>query len=142
MTTEDELAEFGVEELEQIAPILMAAAQSDGDYGGSEMRTIRGLLEGQLGGERLPTSVLERLVNFHEEEFDLEASCRDLDMSSHRKRRALLELLARVVGADNVFHVTEEAYFHRVATLIGAAPEEYESLIEELEELPAWFPEE
>lgn len=119
-----------------IGAILLAAAHVDGEYEGSEMEAIRDLLCEVMALPRLPAPVLESLIAFDFDEFDLSAACERLSLPTHESKHRLLELVVQVVGADQEFHPNEAVFIDDVARHVGLPPEAYADLVTRLEKLP------
>lgn len=112
-----------VRQMVAIAELLLGAAQADGKMSWPEKSAIASVLASYLGTE-LPAAVEEHMRAFDLGRFDLEAACAALTFEGPEDRRAFLDLLGRVTGADMVLRVGERAYLTRVANAIGAGPEE------------------
>lgn len=112
-----------VRQMVALAELLLGAAQADGKVSWSERSAIAGVLASYLGTE-IPEAVMEHMRAFDLAHFDVEAACAALTFEGPDDRRALLDLLDQVTGADTVLRVGERAYLTRVGYAIGANDEE------------------
>jgi uncharacterized tellurite resistance protein B-like protein len=123
-----EHAPFEMDELKRVAEILMGAAHADGRSQLEEEAVIYQLLAGLLGTNTLPDDMVQQMVGFDPQAFDLERCCAELKLDTPARRKRLLELVAQVTEVDDVHDLDESHYIHRLARCIGATPEEYASL--------------
>jgi uncharacterized tellurite resistance protein B-like protein len=116
-------------EIKAVASLLMGAAHSDGSVNRDEAREVRTALEELFGERSLPEFLVDHLLTFNPATFDLATTCASLRLQSSEERRGLLELIARVIDADQVCDLAEDAYLRRVAHGIGASSEEFHDLV-------------
>jgi uncharacterized tellurite resistance protein B-like protein len=112
-----------VDELSALGELMLGAAWADGDKHPVEIVAIAEMLKEFVGAPRLPDHVISRLDCFEPDRFDVTAATRRLHAESDEDRLAILQLLARVTGADKVLTQTELAYLKRVAESLGLDPE-------------------
>lgn len=115
--------------LPHLADILMGAVQSDGDITQAEVRTVRRALESMSPDATLPGDLIDHMLQFQIDQFDLVRACKELRLKTAEDRRMLLKLVLSVNEADEVDDLDESAYLLRVARAIGAKPDEVEDLV-------------
>lgn len=116
------VAEAHVAELAALGELMLAAAWSDGEKCAVEVITIAEQLKDFMEAEELPAFVSRRLEKFDPASFDVEAACASLHLANYQDRLNVLNLVARVTGADMVVRPEELAYLKRVAAAIGLDP--------------------
>lgn len=116
-----------VSQLELIGRVLVGVVLVDGHVDAQELTTVTGILEAFSGGVT-PLGLTDSLESFDWESFDLEATCKALVLPEDEDKRALLELVADIVGADGIQHEAEVAYLRVVARFIDASPEALQGL--------------
>lgn len=126
------LLHFTDAELRALAPLLMAAALSDGSWDGAETRAIRDLLMAVGRRDHLTADILEALIGYEEGAFDLHEALAAIDVSTDARRRAVLALVGAVVCADGRLDVSEQEFFGRVAAAVGASAEELADLNDDM----------
>jgi uncharacterized tellurite resistance protein B-like protein len=114
-----ESAEAHVKELAALAELMLAAAWSDGNKVAVEIVAIAEQLKEFVETTSLPEHVSQRMGHFDPATFDVTAAVAELTLASDDDRVAVLNLLARVVGADRVVHPAEEAFMKKVASALG-----------------------
>lgn len=124
---------FSNDELGAIADLLMGAAAADGRLDRVEKTVIVDALRKLAGLGAPPPELTARVREFDPGSFDLAATCAAIDSTSVERRRLLLQLLARVVEADEILDLDEEHYLKRAARALGAEPAEYADLTLDLE---------
>ncbi len=113
------------DELVHVVDLLLATANADGRYEGSEADIILDILE-SLVEEDLPVRIRERLKTFSAESFDLAATCAALDFDQ-TQRDALFGLISKVIEADMVVDFDESEFLKAVAGHLGAASAEIDA---------------
>ncbi len=116
------------EDLKHIADLLMGAAFADGRFASRESDAIRDVLRDLVQDDVLPHDLYGYLDEFEPEAFNLQACCDALKLDSAPKRRFMLKLVAKVTEEDDIHDLDETAYIKKVATAIGAKPDEYADL--------------
>ena len=116
------IAESHVAELAAIGELMLGAAWSDGEKCAVEIITIAEQLKDFVEADDLPAFVSRRLEKFDPENFDVEKACESLRLTTYQDRLNVLNLVARVTGADMVVRPEELAYLKRVAAAIGLDP--------------------
>lgn len=106
--------------LERIADLLMGAAHSDGHVDASELQKVKELLRELSRKKGLAPSLERRLDRFRPSKFNLAAVCSGLSLTTDEQKRGLLELVVKVLDADDVWDLDEDAYLRKVASAIGA----------------------
>lgn len=119
-----EAPEPHVAQIAVLAQVLLGAAHADGFYAVTEAIAITHILARFVDLEPLPQPVRDAMRDFDHATFDLEAACRHLTVATPEDRRELLDLVSRVVDADDVVHAREGNYLRRLARAIGASPAE------------------
>jgi uncharacterized tellurite resistance protein B-like protein len=120
------------DEIKSVASILMDAAHADGTVSRNEAREVRTVLEELFGEKHLPDFLVDHLLTFDPEKFNLAATCAGLHLRTAEERRGLLLLVGRVVDADSTFDLAESVYVRHLAQEIGASKDEYRDLVVEL----------
>lgn len=121
--------ETHVRELATLAEIMLGAAYADGRATWPERSAIAAQLAGFLGHKELPDAIVARIQAFDPATFDLEAACRALNVKTPDDRVQLLALVARITDADARLNRGELTYLQRVASIVGATPEELEPFV-------------
>jgi len=106
------------DELLHVTDLLLATANADGRYDGSEADIILDVLESLVESE-LPAGIRDRLKSFNAESFDLASTCSALNFDRSR-RDALFGLISRVIEADMVIDFDESEFLKSVAEHLGA----------------------
>lgn len=102
-----------------VAELLLGAANADGDFDGHEAETIGDILRSLVPGQALPGEVTSHLAQFDVDELDLAASTAPLRALSEASREAILNLVVKVVDADEVHDMAEDHYIQQVAEALG-----------------------
>lgn len=123
---------WSIEELKKVGHILMGAALADGERHREEVATILRILAERLG-KPLPDDLRQHVKSFDPKSFDLEATCAGLQLCTTDQRRDLLQLVARVTEADSVNDLEESDYIRHLASVVGAAREDYTGLTFEVQ---------
>jgi len=121
---------FSAEQLELVADILNGAAFADGSKDAPEAEAIERAL-GKAVGSGLDDALVERVRKGPPENFDLSATCEQLQIwkpEDRPKRELLFRLIAEVTEVDNVLDANENRYLADVARLVGAGKHELEDL--------------
>ena len=121
--------------LDVITDLLMGAAYADGALEGREEATVRRLLGELLGDASLPAAAEAQMAGFDPRRFELAAAAARFAGDSPARKRELLELVAAVRDADEVFDSDEDDYLTALAAALGMKREEYADLALEIEEL-------
>ena len=116
-------------EVKAVGSILMGAAHADGGVTREEAGEVRRILEELFGEKPLPDFLVDHLLTFNPQAFDLATTCASLRLQGPEERRGLLSLVARIVEADGIYDLAEDSYLRRVAREIGAEPGEYRDLV-------------
>lgn len=111
-------------EVSALGELMLGAAFADGDKAAVEVVTIAEQLKDFVDIDHMPQLLARRLERFDPTSFDVEAACGQLNVSTTEDRLAVLELVARVVGADSMLHPGEVAYLRRVASALGIDPDQ------------------
>jgi uncharacterized tellurite resistance protein B-like protein len=111
-------------EVSALGELMLGAAFADGDKQAVEVVTIAEQLKEFVDIEHMPQLLARRLERFDPKTFDVEEACRQLSASTTEDRLAVLQLVARVVGADSVLHPGEVSYLRRVAQALGIDPDQ------------------
>ena len=109
-------------EVAALGELMLGAAWADGDKGAVEVIAVAEQLKDFVDVDRIPNVVARRLERFDAATFDVEAACRELTVTDDEGRLAVLQLIARVIGADAKFHPQEIVYLKRVAAALGIDP--------------------
>ncbi len=107
----------------------MGAAHADGCVTRDEAGEVRSILEEIFGEKPLPDFLVDHLLTFNPQTFDLATTCASLRLQGPEERRGLLSLVARIVEADGIYDLAEDSYLRRFAREIGAEPGEYRDLV-------------
>ena len=113
-----------VTQMAVLARVLLGAAHADGFYAATEAVAIAEILSRFVDQAPLPPAVQEAMRRFDPQSFDVEAACGELRADTERDRLELLDLVSRVIDADNVLHAREGVYLRRVARAIAATDAE------------------
>jgi uncharacterized tellurite resistance protein B-like protein len=120
---------------ELIADLLMGAAYADARLDGREYRVVKKLLAKVMNADKLGEEMEGRLRGFARRQFDPVAAATELGLETEQKKRHLIELIAAVTEADEVFDMDENAYIENVAMALALPKESYADLtVEILEE--------
>ena len=119
--------ELHVEQLAEIAEVLLGVAYADGRFQAVEADSIRSILAEFAEIDELPQQVVERIHGFDPETFDPGASLEGLEITNPDDQRELLRLVLQVADADKVRDRAEDHYFFMVARAIGASDETIEA---------------
>lgn len=119
-----EAVEPHVAQMAVLARVLLGAAHADGFYAATEAVAIAEILSRFVDQAPLPPAVQESMRRYDPQSFDVEAACHQLRADTERDRVELLDLVSRVIDADNVLHAREGVYLRRVARAIGATDAE------------------
>jgi uncharacterized tellurite resistance protein B-like protein len=109
-------------EVAALGELMLGAAWADGDKGAIEVIAVAEQLKEFVDVDHIPNVVARRLERFDPASFDVEAACRELTVTDDDGRLAVLQLIARVIGADASFHPQEIVYIKRVAAALGIDP--------------------
>ena len=118
-----------------VADLLMGAVHADGALEGREEAAVRRLLATLLGDAPLPKDLEARLVAFDPKGFDVKVVAAEFLSDSPARKRRLLELVAAVHDADEVFDCAEDDYLTSLGSALGMKHEEYADLTFAIEEL-------
>lgn len=113
-----------VREVSALGELMLGAAYADGDKGAVEIVAIAEQLKEFIDIDHVPNLLARRMAHFDPNTFAVEAACAQLRLENQDDRLAVLQLIAKVVGADNILHPAEIAYLRRVAVAIGIDPEQ------------------
>jgi len=113
---------------ELIADLLMGAAFADSHLDGSELVRVKQLLCELTGQTELPAALEERLKAFVPSTLNVAATIMALDLSSDTEKRKLLELVAAVHDADDLWDFDEDLYLRGVAAALGLAEDSFSDL--------------
>jgi uncharacterized tellurite resistance protein B-like protein len=111
-------------EVAALGELMLGAAFADGDKQAVEVVTIAELLKELVDIDRMPELLARRLERFDPKTFDVETACTHLSANTDEERLAVLQLVARVLGADSVLHPGEVTYLRRVAKALGIDPDQ------------------
>ncbi len=114
-------------QLEHLGHLLMAAASIDGGVAQDEVDAIVNVL-GELAPQTPGKDARQKIAHFDPNNFDLKTTCDALALPNKQARITVLTALARITNADDMHTHHEDAFIRRVATAIGAHPDEYENL--------------
>jgi uncharacterized tellurite resistance protein B-like protein len=109
-------------EVAALGELMLGAAYADGEKAPVEIVAIAEQLKEFVAVEAMPYLVTRRLGNFDPATFEVEAACREIPVQSDDERVAILQVVARVIGAKSSIHPAEEAYLRRVAAGLGIDP--------------------
>ncbi|PIV98365.1 MAG: hypothetical protein COW42_15065 [Deltaproteobacteria bacterium CG17_big_fil_post_rev_8_21_14_2_50_63_7] len=130
--------EFDMElqQLKSLLDILMAAAAIDGHTALEERKVIQDYLEemGLIDADQR-TELESHRWSFDPEFFHLEAAVKGLGRLGSEERVKVIKLLERVEEADGVIDIQEADFIQRVASKLGANPDEIEALTVEIIEM-------
>jgi uncharacterized tellurite resistance protein B-like protein len=112
-----------------VAQVLLGAAHADDEIDGDEVATVTALLELATGRKLLPLEIGRAMRDFDPARFDLEGTVRALGLETDEDKRHLLELIAAVHDADEVWDLAEDAYLRRVAEALGLEETAYADLV-------------
>ena len=121
--------------IDVITDLLMGAAYADGALEGREEATVRRLLSELLAGAPLPAAAEARVAGFDPRAFDVQAAAARFAADAPERKRALLELVAAVRDADEVFDSAEDDYLTGLGAALGLERAAYADLALEIEEL-------
>jgi len=113
---------------EAIADLLMGAAYADRYLDGREFDVVRQTLQKATGRGVLPSPLEARLRHFDPQSHDVKTSVASMTDLSKEDKRHLLELVATVHDADDVWDLDEDAYLKEVASALGVEEEAYQDL--------------
>ncbi len=120
-------------QLKALLEILMAAAAVDGHTDVQETTAIRKALDEVAKGDMsIRTELESHQWAFELENFKLEASIKALGKVTPAERRFIIALLEGVEEADGVIDLAEAEFIRRVATALGATPDEVAHLTVEI----------
>jgi uncharacterized tellurite resistance protein B-like protein len=127
--------------IDVLVDLFMGAACADAHLKQSERRTVQRLLQNLMLRDDLPAAVQSRIDAFDPDGFDLARAAMDFASDPPMKKRRLLELVAQVVAADEVFDLAEDDYLRELAGHLGMDPSDYADLVldYEIEELAESF---
>lgn len=104
-----------------LAEVLAGAALADGSFADEERVVVGAMLMKVLGVSELPSEVESHIASFSPEDFDLAGAIARLGLDNDRDKKALVKVVADVVGADAVVDEGEKVYVARLAALLGVA---------------------
>ncbi|MEM1033566.1 MAG: TerB family tellurite resistance protein [Myxococcota bacterium] len=115
--------------IEAIADLLMGAAYADRYLDGREFDSVRQTLLKATGRGVLPADLEARLRRFDPQSHDPAAVAASMTSTlDPTEKRRVLELIAAVHDADEVWDLDEDAYLRRVAGALGLEPSDYGDL--------------
>ena len=125
-----------LQQLKSLLDILMAAAAIDGHTALEERKVIQDYLEemGLIDADQR-TELESHRWSFDPESFHLEAAVKGLGRLGSEERVKVIKLLERVEEADGVIDIQEADFIQRVASKLGANPDEIEALTVEIIEM-------
>lgn len=106
--------------IERIADLLMGAAHADRQLDGRELDTVKRILRELTKSSTLAPALERRLERFRPGKLNVAEICARLELETDEEKRHLLELVAAVQDADEVWDLDEDAYLHRVAKALDA----------------------
>ena len=122
-------------EICHVAELLLGAAHADGEFDGHEAEAIGEILRQLVPDATLPVEVTGHLAQFDVDDLDVTQTARELRSMSEQERLAILNLVVRVVDADQVHDMREDDYIERVAIALGVDAKHYEQFIVEIIEI-------
>jgi hypothetical protein len=108
---------------ELIADLLMGAAYADKHLDGRELTQVKKLLCDLLNEPKLPSALEKRLTDFEPIKLNVTATVNSIGLSNADEKRKLLELIAAVHDADEVWDFDEDLYLRGVAAALGVSDE-------------------
>jgi uncharacterized tellurite resistance protein B-like protein len=115
--------EAHVAELAALAELMLAAAWADGDKHPVEIIAIAEMLKEFVGSATLPAHVSATMERFEMKRFDVATAISHIPVEDDEERLAVVQLLARVTGADRVLTQSELAFLKHVAGALGLDPD-------------------
>jgi uncharacterized tellurite resistance protein B-like protein len=127
--------------IDVLVDLFMGAACADAHLKQAERATVQRLLQNLMLRDELPEEVQARIDAFDPDRFSLSRAAMDFASDPPMKKRRLLELVAQVVAADDVFDLAEDEYLRELAKHLGMELEDYADLVldYEIEELAESF---
>jgi uncharacterized tellurite resistance protein B-like protein len=110
-------------EVAALAELMLGAAFADGHKEPVEVVAIAEQLKEFVAVDAMPHLVSKRIERFDPATFDVEAACREIAVQTDEERIAILQLVARVIGAKSGLHPAEEVYLRKVAAGLGIDPD-------------------
>ncbi|MBM4357866.1 MAG: TerB family tellurite resistance protein [Deltaproteobacteria bacterium] len=107
--------------IERIADLLMGAAYADRTLDGPELDKVKQLLRDMSRNSQLSAALEKRLERFRPGKQNVAEVCAGLGLTTDEQKRHILELVAKVQDADEVWDLDEDHYLRRVAKAIGAS---------------------
>jgi len=117
---------------ELIADLLMGAALADQHLDGREYEAVKELLAQAMRQKTVPASLEGRLKRFEVAKFDAIDTVKKLGLKTDEEKRNLLELIAKVHDADDLWDFDEDAYLRKVAAALGVDEDVYVDLTVEV----------
>jgi putative colanic acid biosynthesis UDP-glucose lipid carrier transferase len=114
-----------------VAHVLLAAAHSDRPASDIEHATIRRLLAGLLGVERLPERLEQRIAAFDPSQVNLPALADELAQRPVLGRCSLIELTRKVCDADDDLDLAEDRFMLALALALSLEPEDVGHMVYE-----------
>lgn len=115
--------------IELLADLFLGAAYSDNSFCEEERSYIRKLLADLLCVDEIPHYLHRRIESFDRKTFDLKAAAREFASEPPMSKRRLLELVAHVIQADNIYDFAEDDYLRELAELLEVSRDEYKDLV-------------
>jgi uncharacterized tellurite resistance protein B-like protein len=112
------------DQITHLAGLLAGVASADGDFDVFEAGEIGDILTDICPGHEIPLEASRLIANFEKVDFSVEEACAALNLQTQAERDAVLTLMMRVVHADDIPDIRENAYVTKVADLLGAHFEE------------------
>lgn len=117
------------EKIELLADLFLGAAYSDNSLCDEERSYIRKLLADLLCVEEIPGFLDRRIESFNNEKFNLEVAAKEFASEPPMSKRRLLELIAHVIQADNIYDFAEDDYLRELAEFLDVSPDDYKDLV-------------
>lgn len=112
------------DQITHLAGLLAGVAAADGDFDVFEAGEIGDILTEICPGHEIPLEASRLLANFEDSDFSVQTSCAALDLQTQAEKDAVVALMMRVVRADDITDIRENAYVVKVSELLGAHFEE------------------
>ncbi len=118
-----------------LAELLLGAANADGDFDGHEAETIGDILRAIFPDQQLPPEVTGHLAQFDVDELVLAESTKSLVHLPTQDREAILNLIVKVVEADEIHDLAEDEYIQHAAEALRVDESHYDQFTVDLIEI-------
>ena len=110
--------------------VLVAAMKADGKVDSAEVTVIKSFFQQNLGYQGVSVEWVSDLIEkAQKESYPIELLCQEINMNFNRDAKLiLLQMVYRVVAADDVITATEKQFIDTVVQMLQISSEEHEKI--------------